>query len=661
MTRSKKIVCSLGIALMLTSPLTVQAETAVSSGGMPADAAAVSQGKEAATTVVRIPQVMDDGETVEVAYRKGLPVTANRARIPAFQTETMVLKAGTIRYEGAKPLACDILFEKDVPVTLRDGTVIYTDVFRPVDDAQHPAIMAWSPYGKEIGGQLLDDVPGRAGVSKDATSGLEKFEGPDPAYWVAHGYVILNPDSRGAGYSGGNLNYWGSQNAKDGYDTIEWAARQPWSNGKIGMSGNPWLTVSQWFIAGVQPPHLAAIAPWEGFSDHFRETANRGGIPNPVFPEAIFETFASQNLIEDQPRMVLDHPFLDSYWKDKIPHLENIHIPAYVVASYTNEVHTHGTFAAFNKIPSKEKWLRVHDTNEWFDYYQPEHVEELRKFFDHYLGGVANDWTETPRVRISVLDPGHENIVNRVEDAFPMTRTRYEKLYLTDRHTLSTKAGRKATELSYQAKGDGAKETFVFTFDKDTELTGYMKLHAYVEAQGADDMELHVMVEKLDTDGNEILHPMTHQPIQSHGYLRVSQRALDEARSTEADPVLKSDHEDLLQPGEIVPVDIGIWPMGTKYHKGEKLCLTIEPYTPPAKETVPPFGKARVTVAKDGYTYQPGTHPDMVTIGGNEHEVGAPQDAVKAPETRNKGRHIFHMGGKYDSYLLVPVVPEKTE
>lgn len=661
MTRSKKVFLSLGIALILGGSLHAGAQAPLpATSSAPMEKTTVSQAQEA-STVVKIPQVMDDGETVEVAYRKGLPVTADRARVPEFQTETMVLKAGTIRYEGAKPLSCDILFEKDVPVTLRDGTVIYTDVFRPVDDAKHPAIMAWSPYGKEIGGQLLDDVPGRAGVPKNATSGLEKFEGPDPAYWVAHGYAIINPDSRGAGYSGGNLNYWGSQNAKDGYDTIEWAAKQPWSNGKIGMSGNSWLTVSQWFIAGVQPPHLAAIAPWEGFSNHFRETANRGGIPNPVFPEAIFETFASQNLIEDQPRMVLEHPFLDNYWKDKIPHLENIHIPAYVVASYTNDVHTHGTFAAFNKIPSKEKWLRVHDTNEWFDYYQPEHVEELRKFFDHYLGGVENNWTETPRVRISVLDPGHEDVVNRVEDAFPMARTSYEKLYLTDKNTLSENPVRKSSELFYRVDGNSAKETFVLTFDKDTELTGYMKLHAYVEAQGADDMELHVTVEKLGADGNQILNPMTHQPIQAHGYLRVSQRALDEERSTEADPVLKSDHEDLLQPGEIVPVDIGIWPMGMKYHKGEKLCLTIEPYMPPSKEIVPPFGSARVTIAKDGYTYQPGTHPEMVTLGGNEQEVGAPQDAVKAPETRNKGSHIFHMGGKYDSYLLVPVIPEKTE
>lgn len=616
---------------------------------------AVSAEKAAIT----MPQKMANGETVEVYYRKGLPLTAARARAAELKRETMVLKAGSIRREGSKPLTCDILFEKDVPVTLRDGTVIYTDIFRPVDEEKHPAIMAWSPYGKEIGGQWLDDVPGRAGVPQAATSGLEKFEAPDPAYWVAQGYVIINPDSRGAYHSEGNLNYWGSQNSKDGYDTIEWAAKQPWSNGKIGMSGNSWLTVSQWFIAGEQPPHLAAIAPWEGFVDHFRETANRGGIPNPVFPEGIFETFASKNYIEDQPRMVVTHTLLDAYWQDKIAKLQNIHIPAYVVASFTNPVHTHGTFAGFRQIPSHDKWLRVHNTNEWADYYQPEHVEDLRKFFDHYLKGVANDWEKTPRVRLSVLDPGHKDVVDRVEQEFPLARTQYKKLYLTSQKTLAGAKEAQEQIISYDTQAKQPAVNFVLNFDKDTELTGYMNLHTYVEADGSDDMELQVTVQKLDMDGKVITDPVTHMPTVSEGYLRVSQRALDTHKSTPAEPVLKHTREDLLKKGEIVPVDIGIWPMGMKYHAGEKLQLTIAAYQPPKADSVPPFGIAKIAVPAKGYTFRPGEKPAMKTLGGGHTEVAHPELAVKAPATRNKGKHIIHVGGKYDSYLLVPVVPEK--
>ncbi|MBP5244483.1 MAG: hypothetical protein J6Z28_07185, partial [Succinivibrio sp.] len=143
-------------------------------------------------------QNMPNGESIYVWYRKGLPVNADRARGNTLKTETILLKKGTVRRHGSLPLPCDIALEKDVPVKMRDGTTIYVDIFRPNDSKKHPAIMAWSPYGKEIGGQWLDDVPFRAGVPQGATSGLEKFEGPDPAYWVAHGYAIINPDSRGA-------------------------------------------------------------------------------------------------------------------------------------------------------------------------------------------------------------------------------------------------------------------------------------------------------------------------------------------------------------------------------------------------------------------------------------------------------------------------------
>lgn len=641
MKKFLKLLVITGLALLPVSCLSMEIEAAPT----------VSTEK---STVKLLPKVMENGRVVHVYYRKGLSPEADRVRTPAHKRETLILKAGTVRYEGRLPLPCDILFEKDVPVTLRDGTVIYTDIFRPLDEEKHPALMAWSPYGKEIGGQLLDDVPGRAGVPQNATSGLEKFEGPDPAYWVAHGYVIINPDSRGAGYSEGNLNYWGSENAKDGKDTIEWAASQPWSNGKIGMTGNSWLTVSQWFIAGEMPKHLAAIAPWEGFVDHFRETANRGGIPNPVFPEAIFETFASKNLIEDQPRMAVTHPFLDDYWQDKIAKLENIRIPAYIAASWTNDVHTHGTFEGFRRISSREKWLRVHNTNEWHDYYTPAHVEDLRKFFDHYLKGENNGWEKTPKVRLSVLDPGHSDIVDRVEKDFPLKRAKYTKLYLNGNKNLSLTPAAQESTLSWDAKGKGTRLTC--TFDKDTELTGYMNLHTWVEAEGSDDMDLHVTVQKLDEKGNTITNPMTGRPTMAEGYLRVSMRALDSKKSTPAEPVLLGTHEEKLQPGQIVPIDISIWPMAMTYHKGEKLALTIEPYQAPPKSVVPPFGKARVSVAKEGYTFDPKNPPEMITLGGNETEVAHPNDAVTPPPSRNKGKHILHLGGKYASWLLVPIV-----
>ena len=599
-----------------------------------------------------------DGKEMKVALRKALPVSAERVRYPGFKQETLVLKAGSIRREGAKPLSCDILLERDVPIRLRDGVTIYADVFRPVGNDVCPAILAWSPYGKEIGGQMLDDVPLRSGVPLDATSGLEKFEGPDPAYWVAHGYAVVNPDKRGAYMSEGNLLYWGHEDALDGCDVIEWIASQKWCNGKVGMSGNSWLTVSQWFIAAERPEHLAAIAPWEGFCDHYRESGTRGGIPTPEFPEMIAETFSSAHgMLEDQPRMIVEKPFLCDYWLDKAARVENIDIPAYVVASYTNSVHTHGTFAGYRRMASKEKWLRVHNTNEWFDYYTPENVDDLRRFFDHYLKGMDNGWEKTPKVRLSVLNPGGRDIVGRAEDEFPLARTVYRKLYLSAADsTLQASLPQQEITDIYQSAAKDNKVTYRYRMDKPTEITGYMKLHLWVSAPDHDDMDLAVRVEKLSKDGQP-LPDRAGNRIVATGQLRVSMRQLDTLRTTEAEPYYTFTGEQKLKPGEIVPVEIEIWPMGLFFEKGEILQLTVGAYQP--EKAAIPFGSAKITVPEEGFTYMPGQPVKMMMLGGDATECADPSEVVTSPATHNVGRHCIYTGGRYDSYLYIPKIPAK--
>lgn len=599
------------------------------------------------------------GREMKVPLRKALPVDAPRVRYPGFNPDTLILKAGSVRREGAMPLPCDILLERDVPIRLRDGVTIYADVFRPVGDEACPALLAWSPYGKEIGGQMLDDVPMRSGVPLSATSGLEKFEGPDPAYWVAHGYAIVNPDKRGAYMSEGNLLYWGHEDALDGCDVIDWIASQKWSNGKVGMTGNSWLTVSQWFIAAERPEHLAAIAPWEGFCDHYRESGTRGGIPAPEFPEMIAETFASAHgMLEDQPRMIVERPFMCDYWEDKAARVENIEIPAYVVASYTNSVHTHGSFAGFRRMASKEKWLRVHNTSEWFDYYTPENVEDLRRFFDHYLKGIDNGWEQTPRVRLSVLNPGGTDIVGRAEEDFPLARTQYHKLYLSaaDSALLTSLPADQAVS-EYQSDSARHEVTYRYRMERPTEITGYMKLHLWVSAPDHDDMDLAVRVEKLSRDGQP-LPDRTGNLIAATGLMRVSMRQLDEARSTEAEPYYTFITEQKLKPGEIVPVEIEIWPMGLYFDEGEILQLTVGAYQP-ANAAIP-FGSASISVPRDGFTYMPGQPVEMMTVGGNATQCADPAEVVVSPATHNAGRHRIYTGGEYDSYLYVPVIPDNT-
>ena len=149
------------------------------------------------------------------------------------------------------------------------------------------------------------------------------------------------------------------------------------------------------------------------------------------------------------------------------------------------------------------------------------------------------------------------------------------KLYLDASIDLSP--GPVAKE-SKPATGDDEQGKATFTIrPQDTELTGFMKLRLWVEADGADDMDLFVYVEKLDEQGN-LLSPMVlgHPCPGAQGMLRVSHRELDEEKSTPYKPYLSHRQEQLLHDGEIVPVDIEIWPMGMIWHKGQQLRLTIQ-------------------------------------------------------------------------------------
>ena len=181
----------------------------------------------------------------------------------------------------------------DVPIPMEDGTVLRADVFRPTDDGRHPVIMTHGPYAKGL--EFAEGYPGmwRSLSAKypDAVAGstnkYQNWETADPEKWVPDGYVCIRVDSRGAGRSPGHLDIFSAQETRDYYECIEWAGTQAWSNGKVGLLGISYYAVNQWQVAALRPPHLAAICPWEGASDHYREFARHGGILN-VFTSVWF-------------------------------------------------------------------------------------------------------------------------------------------------------------------------------------------------------------------------------------------------------------------------------------------------------------------------------------------------------------------------------------
>jgi predicted acyl esterase len=159
-----------------------------------------------------------------------------------FNPSTTTFTEGTNVYPYTFALPCDIAMDRDVPITLRDGVTIYVHVFRPAGGSNLPAIIAWGPYTKSVP-QDLRWVYQKGQVPPSWVSGLAVFEGPDPGFWCCNGYAVINVDPRGVDMSKGDMHYWGMVDAADGYEVIEWAASQPWSNGKVGMHGASWLGI----------------------------------------------------------------------------------------------------------------------------------------------------------------------------------------------------------------------------------------------------------------------------------------------------------------------------------------------------------------------------------------------------------------------------------
>ena len=141
---------------------------------------------------------------------------------------------------------------------MRDGVRLATEVYLPAGDGPFPVILQRTPYNRR------SPNPG-----SDCDSGTGR-------YFAERGYATLNQDTRGRYRSEGEFDAM-RQEAADGYDAVEWAAAQPWSNGKVGMIGGSYVGLTQWQAAVEQPPHLVAIAPHYSSSDYHKGWTYQGG------------------------------------------------------------------------------------------------------------------------------------------------------------------------------------------------------------------------------------------------------------------------------------------------------------------------------------------------------------------------------------------------
>jgi predicted acyl esterase len=296
-----------------------------------------------------------------------------------------------------------VIIERDVAVAMRDGVKIHVDVFRPADEKPAPPIVAWGPYGKHSPTNMAKQFP-NAGITAKLPR-TRRSRRPTPCIGRPTA-AVLNVDPRGTWFSEGAATYLSPEEAQDVYDLVEWAATQPWSNGRVGLLGVSYLACVQWSAAAAQPPHLAAIIPWEGWSDFYREVVTHGGIPETSFWAYLPSRWGrSKTRVEDLKRETEEHPLYDSFWRSKAADLSKITVPAYVVASWTDQgLHTRGTLEGFKQMSSKQKWLEVHGRKKWAYFYEPESVKRQQAFFDCFLKGVENDVPAWPKVRLEVRE-----------------------------------------------------------------------------------------------------------------------------------------------------------------------------------------------------------------------------------------------------------------
>lgn len=559
----------------------------------------------------------------------------------------------------------EMALDKDVEIRLSDGAVLRADVYRPAGQGKYPALMTYGPYGKDshisqFMGEGWTKLKARhPEMVANSTGRHMVFERPDPESWVPHGYAIVHVDCRGAGRSPGKLDVNSPQEFADFKEAIEWAGAQPWCSGKVGLLGISYYAAGQWMVASYRPKYLAAILPWAGTYDFYRDRTRHGGIfcsgfvgrwwQNSVLnnqngkPDSTLTDFVhgerstgtaslapealKANRI-DYIDNVRAHPLLDAWYRARSADLSRIEVPALVVSNWSAlGLHLRGTIEGFVGISSKEKWLKVQTGPYFATFFAPQSVAFQRKFFDRYLKGIDNGWEKEPRVEV-VVRASDDKVHRQIQSStWPLEGTRFLKLHLdASGKTLEWRAPAAAAKTSYPALSEGATFTSA-ALDRDMEIAGPLMAKLQLSCSKPD-MDIFCTLLAFDPSGREINFATNFDPIPlSQGWLRVPLRTLDPVRSSDWQPVHRFDEPRPLRPGETVEAQIEVWPTAVFLPKGSRLALIVS-----------------------GQDYEGTGQPGSSSSGFFLHN-----DAVDRPADRYDGEHTIHTGGG-ECWLQLPVV-----
>ena len=561
----------------------------------------------------------------------------------------------------------------DAPIEMDDGVVLRADVFRPAGDTRHPVILSYGPYAKGLPfqegypNQWERMVAEHPDVAAGSSNRYQNWEVVDPEKWVPDGYACVRVDSRGAGRSPGRLDPFSPRETSDLAACIEWAAKQPWSSGKVGLNGISYYAMNQWHVASLRPRGLAAMCAWEGASDWYRDATHHGGIlctffrnwyemqvttvqhglgtrgpvnPNTGEPACGPETLSDEELAARRADFGADmaaHPLDDDYHRARSGDWEGIDAPLLSCGNWGGHgLHLRGNVEGYVRSASRDKWLELHGLEHWTHFYTDYGVRLQKRFFGHFLKGEPTGWEEQPPVLLQVRHVDG-TFVERGEAEWPIGRTSWTRLHLDPTASaLSFEPVAAGGSLSYEALGDGL--TFSSPpLEGEVELTGPSAAKLFVSSSTVD-ADLFLVLRVFEPDGEEVVFQGAidpHTPV-AQGWLRASHRKLDPSLSQPYRPYHAHDERQPLEPGEVYELDVEIWPTSLVVPAGYRIALSVR--------------------GRD-YEY-PKAGGDRLTTFRNELRGSGPflhDDPDDRPADVFGGTVTVHSG----SYLLLPFVPEK--
>ncbi len=527
------------------------------------------------------------------------------------------------------PLAPGIKLDENVYVTMRDGVKIAVDVYRPEAEGRYPALLSISPYIKEI--QQLPPA-----LSHSIEAGATSF-------FVPRGYVHVVAQIRGTGLSQGQYNFFDAAEQEDSYELVEWCARQPWCDGNVGMTGDSYFAMSQYYTAAQQPPHLRCIAPFDAGIDAYRDFAYQGGIffgwflgmwgldmfRQAVWPGPVEGKLPPANIFADLAASTEDGPY---YWERSAWNkLDRIKVPVLSMVAQTGFVHSRGQLAGYPEIKSPKKLLVVPPSgihqHELFLTSQPM-SEYLLRWYDHWLKGIDTGIMDEPPV--TIFDTGSGEW--RYENEYPLARTEWTKFHLR-----SNPAG-PATQppyglLSLEAAGDEPPDSYLLPesfgpvaegkpvlayatapLDRDVRVWGPLSAVLYGSSTTLD-TEWFVKIGDVDPEGNVNLF--------TRGQLKASFREVDEAKSEVGQPYHPFQNPVRPEPGKVYEYQIEMQPVFHTFRAGHKLWVQI---------------------ASEDFWYR--EHLRTVNI---------------SEMTPLPGKNTIYHDPSNPSHLLLPVIPEAPE